>query len=288
MARFRFRTLTTWIILVNVLIALLGLVLDAVYGPVRTTVVEQGAPIRVEIGFLQNFLGLRLSDLTEGRIWKLFSYMWVHAPLQGWLVLHVVFNMVTLNMFGRIVEKDLGKKHYAIIYFSGGIISAFFSLSEMMIIGDSQMTLLIGASGGLLAVVAAFACLKPDTKLMVFPLPIPIKAMKLMWLFAGISILFMITDTLSFIGHSAHLGGLLWGFFYMWIGGLYPARKRYQSKASKTDVEIVEESPVATMSTKELLLEAQAVMDKVSREGMESLTDRDREILRCAQIRMRF
>ncbi|NCZ95794.1 rhomboid family intramembrane serine protease [bacterium] len=173
--------------------------------------------------WLRQLLSLSPANLISGAWWEPLSYMWLHAPPVGFWVTHILFNMLTLSIFGGPVESRLGSLRFAVLYLVGGLAAAFFFLGQVWWeAGFSLQTLsgntqeIVGASGAVLAVVAAFAVYYPDARLFIFPIPFPIRARKAVLFFIVLSVAFLFVPALSFIGHSAHIGG--WWRDICWPG----------------------------------------------------------------------
>ena len=262
-------TLTRAIIAGNVLVALLSWAL-----------VHSG-----RFDFIRAYFPLHRGDLAEGRVWELFTYSWIHAPLSGFWTLHLLFNMVTLASFGRVVEERLGPRNLAFIYFGGGIFAGLCALLEMSVrqrLGVEGTVSLVGASGAVLSVAAAFAWMYPEVKLLVFPVPVPIQARKVVCWMLGISWLLLLAWPDSFICHSAHIGGIVWGLFYMWsMEHPFYRGRRFRSQPvlyrgfSPRDPE----DSVDEWEEDRLRVEADRVLEKIHLYGMESLTPKEKTIL---------
>lgn len=182
--------------------------------------------------------------------WQIFSHMFMHADL-----MHIGFNMFALWMFGTAVETQLGSKKFLFLYISAGLGAVLFHLgynyfeylplkqalidigvshSQMVEvfnegkvfkavgqdINDIFMTPMVGASGCIMGVLAAFGIMNPDAKLMMIFLPIPIKAK---YFIPGIILLDVISALTgqSFFSPSntafmAHVGGAIIGALIMW------------------------------------------------------------------------
>jgi membrane associated rhomboid family serine protease len=76
--------------------------------------------------------------------------------------------------------------------------------------GHTQFT--VGASGGVLGVVLAFGMMFPNAKMVVFPVPFPVKAKYAIIGFIVLSVALGVTDTAPSIAHFAHLGGMIFGW----------------------------------------------------------------------------
>jgi membrane associated rhomboid family serine protease len=105
----------------------------------------------------------------------LFSHMFVHGGLQ-----HVAGNMLFLWIFGDNVEDVLGHFSYAVFYILCGVCAA---LAQVAMSPHSNVPM-VGASGAIAGVLAAYAILYPRSPISVVN-PIP-----LLWLFWGLFLSF--------------------------------------------------------------------------------------------------
>jgi rhomboid-like protein len=129
---------------------------------------------------------------------------------------HLFFNMFGLFMFGRVLESVLGGKKFFILYFVSGLGAAALQLFIYYIQGAPAI--MIGASGAVLGVLAAFAVMFPNVELMIIFLPIPIKAKYLVPIYAVFELFFGIANFKGDnIAHFAHLGGAIVGFILVMI-----------------------------------------------------------------------
>ena len=143
---------------------------------------------------------------------QLVTSMFMHADLR-----HLFMNMLGLFFLGPTVERTLGSKRFLILYLLAGLGGSFMHLGidyfSFLNAGKISMIPALGASGCVLGVVLAFITMFPREKLMIFPIPIPIKAMYLGFAAVGISLFAGISDSgAGGIAHFAHLGGALVGF----------------------------------------------------------------------------
>lgn len=155
--------------------------------------------------------------------YQIITHMFVHADLN-----HLFFNMLGLFFFGPHVEARLGHKRFLIFYLACGfgamILSLLIYYYQISILGKPMYPLSLGASGAIYGVLAAFATLYPNQRIFLLFPPIPIKAKYLIIaylaisLFSGIQDIRAVAGQGSGIGHFAHLGGLVVGFFliYYW------------------------------------------------------------------------
>jgi membrane associated rhomboid family serine protease len=163
-----------------------------------------------------DYFALSSSGLAHGFIWQLITYQFMHG---GWM--HLLLNCWALFMFGRPVEWAVGKTRFLILYFTGGIIGGLLQVSAAFLWPDHFGGASVGASAGISGVVAAFAMLFPEERLIMllfFIIPINMRAKSLLWL-----ILCLTALGISFynsrlfggnIAHFAHLGGILTGIAF--------------------------------------------------------------------------
>lgn len=165
-------------------------------------------------------------------VWQILTYMFMHGGF--W---HIFANMWGLLMFGSALERTIGSRKYATLYFMAGLGALVLHtgiqflqampLQEGIIAGDPVAqakyldiirTPMVGASGAIFGVQVAYAMLFPnDIWTLVFP-PVSLKAKWFIAIFIGIELLTGVTGTMSGIAHFAHLGGALVGFLllYWW------------------------------------------------------------------------
>jgi rhomboid-like protein len=139
------------------------------------------------------------------RPYQLITHMFMHAGL-----MHIFFNMFGLVVFGRIIESVWGSKKMFILYFVSGLGAAGLQLLVYHLMNITAV--MVGASGALFGLLAAFALLFPNVELMIIFIPIPVKAKYMVPAFAILS-LFAGVANIGNIAHFAHVGGAIFGFF---------------------------------------------------------------------------
>lgn len=165
---------------------------------------------------------------------QVVTHMFMHDP-HGFS--HILFNMLALWMFGSILENYWGAKRFLNFYLICGVGAAIVQMlmipfeetraahaaypPEVWDDAIQQMTdqySMIGASGAIMGVMAAFAYLFPNTEMYIFFVPMPIKAKYLIPvyvlidLFGGLS-----RQAGDNVGHFAHLGGAAVGIIIVII-----------------------------------------------------------------------
>ena len=140
-------------------------------------------------------------------VWQVFSYLFLHGG--PW---HLIFNMLTLWMFGSTLEQDWGTRRFLKYYFICGIGAGLFDLALNILLGHWNNTT-IGASGAIYGLLLAFGvCYPEQTVLMNFLFPIKAKYMVI--IYAGVELL-MSMSVNSGVSNIAHLGGMVVGLVYL-------------------------------------------------------------------------
>ena len=136
--------------------------------------------------------------------WQLLTSAFLHGNL-----MHIAFNMFALWSFGTMVERAVGARRFAWLYFLSVFSASLVQLLVVTATSDSGAVPTVGASGGVFGVLLAFAFLFPHARVMlVFP-PIPMKAWVLVAGYAVIELTSGVFGTRQGVAHFAHLGGML-------------------------------------------------------------------------------
>ncbi len=219
------------------------------------------------------------------RPWGVVTYLFVHAG-----ILHLATNMLGLYLFGTAVENRMGSRSFLLYYLYCGVGAALFSVLLSLAIPQAPI---IGASGAVLGVAVAFAMFWPDVEIMVFPIPVPIRARTLVIGLAILDLVFArwVNDG---IAHEAHLGGMLAGWLFFRLQGLASRRPSPSPRPQPERVVMVQQTatrdsdPRVTTPIRQLTprpgndpvaAEVDRVLDKISAEGIESLTPDERRFL---------
>ncbi len=218
------------------------------------------------------------------RPWTFLSYMFVHAGL-----LHLLFNSLMLFVFGGPIEQRMGSRAFILYYLYCGVGAAVFSLalSVLMPVGP-----FIGASGAVLGLAVAFAMFWPDAELIVFPIPVPIRARTLVMILVGLDVFFSFVTPNDGVAHLAHVGGAAFGYLYFRFQGLsrrspHPPPRAVervvmvQSGAAEPErrTPVTPARPRRRPDADPVAAEVDRVLDKISEKGMASLTAAERRFL---------
>jgi membrane associated rhomboid family serine protease len=141
---------------------------------------------------------------NRGEYWRLVTCGFVHADMQ-----HLLFNMITLFFFGRLMERffavTIGEAGYVLFYLGGVVVSI---LPSYFAHRHATNYVSLGASGAVSAVLFAFILLQPWALIFVFFFPLP--ALLYAIAYVGYSI-YMDRRGRDNINHSAHLWGAAYG-----------------------------------------------------------------------------
>jgi len=228
---------------------------------------------------LADWMGFARGDLLA-RPWGVVTYMFVHGGFG-----HLFWNMVGLFFFGPRLEERWGSnefiKYYLICGVGGAVLSMLFSPVPV-----------IGASAAIYGIMLAFAMLWPDAPIYLWGI-LPVKAKWLVGFLVTVSLFYGFAQPPSGgggVAHFAHLGGFLAGFAYLKWDVRPQSRAGTPRKKKPRRLAIVPRDPGAERSARAekrtnqeddraLLDRVDAVLDKISEEGIESLTDAEKSLL---------
>ena len=171
--------------------------------------------------FIQAFSLTPVAALS-GAWWQFLTYMFLHAD-----TLHIFFNMFALFMFGVVMERALGWKKYLFLYVASGVGSAAFYIFLTLTFLPGELTvLMLGASGAVYGILAAFGFMFPKEVIYVYFIPLP--AISAVFIFAGIELFAGITGIMPGIANFGHLGGIITSGLVMllWKRTMRPRNER--------------------------------------------------------------
>lgn len=218
--------------------------------------------------------------------WTLFTYMFLHSGF-----LHLLFNMMVLHFSGRLFTTYFTGRQLFGLFILGGIFSGMVYLLSYFLLG--MFSHLVGASGAIMAVLIATATYSPNMMLR-FPLIGNVK----LWHFAAV---ILILDLIQLPmqntgGHIAHLGGAFFGYLYIkllqqgtdlskGISKLQDVVENWSKPKTKHNFKKVHRNTNPTKSTfsnteKDMhQKKIDAILDKISQSGYDSLTKEEKQYL---------
>ncbi len=230
--------------------------------------------------------------------WTIITYAFSHEDF-----FHIIFNMLFMYWFGMIISEFIGSKRFISLYvlgaLAGGITYLILYNTIPYFSSKLSSTVLLGASGGVYAIVIGAATLLPDyTFYLLFLGPVRIKYIALFYVFLS----FAQSIGPNAGGNLAHLGGALIGFIYIWqlrrgndLGK--PMHWMAASFASlfnhKPKMKVTYRNPTSsfettktTKTTNEDISQAELdmILDKISKYGYEKLTkDEKQKLFKASQ-----
>jgi len=152
----------------------------------------------------------------SGAYWQIFSYMWLHGGM-----LHLTFNMFFLFIFGEVMEHALGARKYISLYIVSGLGSAMFYifLTGLINPGDTILlsTEMVGASGAVFGVMAAYGLMFPQNKIWLPFLLKPLPAITVVFVLAALEFVVGYFALEPGIANFGHLGGIITGALFTYV-----------------------------------------------------------------------
>jgi membrane associated rhomboid family serine protease len=222
-------------------------------------------------------------DLLARHPWSILTYAFLHGSF-----LHLLFNMLGLFMFGPPVEGRLGGPRFIRLYLISALGGAALSLAFAALSGPG---IIIGASAAVFGVMLAFVLEWPNAPVLVFPLPMPIRAKWLVVFIAAMSLLAGLTGAERGVAHLAHLGGFAAALLYLRGASLLHFTRRQAPQGHTSAVLVHHQSgesegrvlpfgpPRRRGTDAATLAEMDRVLDKISAGGLSSLTPDERRFL---------
>jgi len=267
---------------------------------------------------LTSLLGLHFFMAQDFRVYQFITYMFLHGGFT-----HIFFNMFALWMFGAVIERVWGPKKFLFYYISCGIgagmtqelaqyvnyLSLGLSEFDQVNVGGTLMLTsdylnlwtTIGASGAVYAILLAFGMIFPNERLFIIPFPFPIKAKWLVVGYIAIELFSALSGPGDGVAHTAHLGGMLFGFFMIRYWKKHPENgsgfgrnrgkeffddmkrrfdERQRSSNRRRWVDEPEESQEPPKKPKrQNQEEIDAILDKIRKSGYDSLTKEEKKKL---------
>jgi len=275
---------------------------------------------------LSNIGGLHFFMANDFHLYQLVTYLFLHANF-----MHILSNMFGLWMFGCVIENVWGPKKFLFYYITCGIgagllqeiaqLGQFYMMisaqdpsvtfGEIFAIGQQLSGQLnawttIGASGAVYAVILAFGMTFPNERLFIIPFPFPIKAKWFVLGYVAIEFFSALGTSGDGVAHTAHLGGMLFGFLMIRYWNRHPnsgydrgrgmqffdnlkrnfeQRKQHQGNYSNPNMHVnrgggsKEDDMEYNARKRQNQEEIDAILDKIRKSGYDSLTKEEKKML---------
>lgn len=165
--------------------------------------------------FWLDWFGLVPYAVTRGfRVWQPVTYLFLHAG-----ILHILFNLLYLAMFGADLEHSWGAKRFYTYFFLCGVGAGIINVIVKMALdphglGTSTVPT-IGASGAIYGILLAAAVVMPHRQIWVFPLPVTVSMRIFVIVMGAIEFFGTLGSSGDNVSHVCHLGGMLVGYIYL-------------------------------------------------------------------------
>jgi membrane associated rhomboid family serine protease len=210
---FHMWSITTWLIIINVVVFFLDGMLHRMAPPVAMSWDYEPT--------FQDFMGplerwgyfSTATAVFGGQLWRFVTFQFLHAS-PG----HLFANMLGLYFFGPIVEAHFGPRRYLAFYLLCGLAGAgsYVFLAASHILGTGAESPLVGASAGIFGLLVSAAMIAPDVTIYIIFLPISIRMLAILSMVLAAYTVFALGSVGSNAGgEAAHLGGGALGFLLM-------------------------------------------------------------------------
>lgn len=251
---------------------------------------EQRLAYLPRVSIVQEWCELDSEKVGQGQIWRLITSGFCHDRMAVW---HLLINMLFLYWFGKRLERVFGAAEFTAFYFTAMLFASLAYIALDLYTGKSIPA--IGASGAVWGVTAVYALMYPYERIFVYFLfPIEIRWLVLLYFIFDLHpVLLALGGDSQFTGvaHAAHIGGAIFGFLY-WKQGWrimpiierlkgHKPRENPRSRGSDGPPDTLKMSldTDKTESSKRAQDRMDEILQKISRQGRESLTDEELEVL---------
>ena len=220
-------------------------------------------------GFVRDYLGISDRGVRDAYAWQFVTAIFLHNG--PW---HLLGNMLVLYFLGRDLESILGQRHFLYLYLAGAVGG---ELGHLFLMPSDSV--LLAASGGVAAVLVAYATILPELELttrIFLVVPLRLRAKHLAYGATALAIVLLCIDRTRTVSHSAYLGGCAAGWLYAHLLGFgrtsFLQRHLRQRRAAAARYE--------RLSIDELMNEEiDPLLEKISLCGLVSLTRKERRNL---------
>ena len=246
------------------------------------------------ISIVQEWLELDSQKVLRGQIWRVVTCGFCHDRFGIW---HILMNMLFLFWFGGRLEERYGSQEFAVFYFCSLLASSFAYIA--LDLYTNTLIPAIGASGAVWGIVALYALLYPYDRIYIYFLfPVPI------WLMAVVYFAFDLHPVLlslsgqeysTGVAHAAHVGGAVFGFLYFRNGWqlalmferIIGRKPKFANSRSNRRQTIPMFGPYKNKSETPTDDRMDKILEKISAQGRDSLTEEEEQYLVAASARMR-
>ena len=239
---------------------------------------------------LTNILTLKGDTLTQPWLWwKYLTYGFAHAPFDSQAgIWHILGNMIGLFFFGRAIEYRYGAREFLVFYLVSVVVCGLVWSLIGLATHQPPNSGVLGASGAITAVVVLFIFLYPkQTVLLFFVIPMPA------WVLGVLLVVSNLGGAAGYldddIAYTVHLAGAAFAVLYYkfkWrlsspftnMSFSNPLKRQPKLRIHDPDSDDFDSGSDASKMDK-LAEEEDRILEKIHRQGVESLTRKERKIL---------
>ncbi len=203
-------------------------------------------------------------------IWQLVTYLFLNAGIWS-----LALNMLMLWMFGSVIESVWGTKRFLFYYFLTGIGAGLFSF----LFAFSSTAGVYGCSGAIFGLLVAFAVMFPDNIILLFFI-FPMKMKYAAIILGLINLLGALSNPGNGVAYLAQLGGGLIGYLYLKNETLRFKLARFRMPEFRPPAPKYPPAPASEKEMPPAEEEIDRILDKISAQGMDSLTPQEKETLK--------
>lgn len=207
---------------------------------------------------------------TSLQLWRFVTYQFLHST-RGFG--HIFWNMLWLYFFGTMLEPVWGSRKFLIFYLVCGAAGGLL-YPPLALVGWLDKGPLVGASGAILGVLVAVAILFPTSRILFFGIfPVRVRIVAIVFLVFAILTLLRPYQVGNAGGEAAHLGGMVAGAVYVFSQS-WRDRFRLKLRSGAWQKKMA--------AQRNLQVEVDRILEKVHNQGIQSLTSKEKKILRQA------
>jgi membrane associated rhomboid family serine protease len=181
------------------------------------------------LGTFEAFFGLVPYAVVHGYIYQLATYIFLHGG-----IMHLLFNLLFLWMFGKDLERAWGSRKFYTYFFICGIGAGVVNVVVKAAlahfgIGTLDAPPTIGASGAIFGILLAMAIVFPHQQVWLIPFPVTLPMRVYVLIMGAIEFYFTLESPGDGVSHICHLGGMLVGYIYLRRGSFLYNYRNYLS-----------------------------------------------------------
>lgn len=163
------------------------------------------------LSYLFENFGFSFQNLLAQKFWVFITSIFLHADPE-----HLILNMIALFFFGKVVEMELGRKKFLLVFFLSAIVGNIAFLAFSFVTG-SVGAVVIGASAAIFGLLGIAMLVKPF-EFIFYPylIPVPLILVAMLYILYNLASFFLVAASLeeSSIAYIAHIGGLATGMIF--------------------------------------------------------------------------